>query len=283
VLDLMYITNNPQVATIAQRAGVSRIFIDLETIKKAERQAHQDSVKSNHKISDIAAIKPLLNKSDLIVRVNPIHENTSDEIEQVVYNGADIIMLPMFSTCREVEEFIKCVNGRAKICLLLETSAAHECLDDVLDLPGIDEIHIGLNDLHLSYNKDFMFELLADGTVEHICGRIAERGIRYGFGGIAKPGCGLLPSERIIAEHYRLGSSMAILSRSFCNWELVQDMNQIAHEFDTGMAEIHAFESGMASYSDEDFAHNQVLIKESVKTIVEKIQNSRKTEGVYVR
>ena len=55
-------------------------------------------------------------------------------------------------------EFI--VNKRVKTCLLLETSQALCRLDDILTLEGIDEIHIGLNDLHLSMGLDFMFELL---------------------------------------------------------------------------------------------------------------------------
>ena len=32
MLKLMYITNNPEVASIADRAGVDRVFIDLEPV-----------------------------------------------------------------------------------------------------------------------------------------------------------------------------------------------------------------------------------------------------------
>ena len=37
-LKLMYITNNPEVATIVEHAGVDRIFIDMEFIGKDARQ-----------------------------------------------------------------------------------------------------------------------------------------------------------------------------------------------------------------------------------------------------
>ena len=37
-LKLMYITNRPDVAAIAERNGVDRIFVDMEYIGKAERQ-----------------------------------------------------------------------------------------------------------------------------------------------------------------------------------------------------------------------------------------------------
>ena len=45
--------------------------------------------------------------------------------------------------------------------------------------------------------------------------------------GIASLGQGLLPSEHVIAEHYRLGSTIAILSRSFCNTDKMTDLNEI--------------------------------------------------------
>lgn len=38
MLKLMYITNVPEIASIADRAGVDRIFIDLERYGKEERQ-----------------------------------------------------------------------------------------------------------------------------------------------------------------------------------------------------------------------------------------------------
>ena len=66
--------------------------------------------------------------------------------------------------------------------LLLETKEAVECVDEVLEMGGFDEIHIGLNDLHLSYGMTFMFELLADGTVEMLCRKFREKGLPYGFG-----------------------------------------------------------------------------------------------------
>ena len=42
-LKLMYITNRPEVAQIAESAGVDRIFVDLEYIGKAQRQGGMDT------------------------------------------------------------------------------------------------------------------------------------------------------------------------------------------------------------------------------------------------
>ena len=273
-LKLMYITNNPEVAVIAQNAGTDRIMVDLETLQKAERQAHQDSVKSNHSISDISTIKPLLDTSELVVRINPLNEGTPDEIEQVINAGADIIMLPMYKTPDEVREFIKLVNGRASTYLLLETAEAEACLDEVLKLNGIDEIHIGLNDLHLSHNLSFMYELVANGTIEKLCNKIAKSGIPYGFGGIAKLGGGLLPAENVIAEHYRLGSSMVILARSFCNWENVSNMDEIKREFDDGVAEIRAYEKSLENKPEKFFIENKADLRKKVEAIVDGIKKA---------
>lgn len=248
MLKLMYITNNPQVAQIAENAGVDRIFVDLEYIGKADRQKGMDTVQSKHTLDDIKMIRSALISADLLVRINPIHEETEEycsterEIGIAIENGADILMLPYFKSVQEVRRFIKYVDGRVKTMLLLETPQAVENIDKILDIEGIDYIHIGLNDLSLGYGKKFMFELLADGTVEKICNKIFSKGIEYGFGGIAGLGQGILPAERIIVEHYRLHSSATILSRSFCNTNIITDLDEIEQIFNEGVKKIRIFE-----------------------------------------
>lgn len=153
--------------------------------------------------------------------------------------------------------------------LLVETPEAAEIIDEILALDGIDEIHIGLNDLSLGCGKKFMFELLTDGTVERLCAKFRAKGIPYGFGGIAALGKGMLPAERVIREHYRLGSTRAILSRSFCNASIVTDLSQIDQIFRTGMAEIRALEAECAAHAPEDeyYAENRRQVELAVKVI----------------
>lgn len=270
-LKLMYITNSPDVAVIAQEHGVDRIFVDLETIGKAERQADRDAVQSNHCISDIEKIKPCLSFSKMLVRVNPINAQSKSEIDAVIKAGADIVMLPMWKTVSEIKLFLDYVSSRAKTCLLLETREADGCLDDVLALPGIDEIYIGLNDLHISYELRFMFEPLANGTVERICKTIKSYGIPYGFGGIARIGKGLLPAEKVIMEHYRLGSSMAILSRSFCNTDKIGNLNEVDCIFRDGIASIRDYESTLADCNDDDYEVNKIFVRDTVASITRSV------------
>lgn len=269
-LTLMYITNDIEIALIAEKNGVERIWIDLETLGKEERQKGMNTVKSCHTVADVRRMAPLLTKSQLLVRVNPYNDESVREIDEVIIAGADLVMLPMWKTCEEVKAFISAVNGRAKTVLLLETKEAVECLESVLSVPGIDEIHIGLNDLCLSYGLTFMFELLSNGTVERLCRQISKTSIPYGFGGIACLGSGELPAERIIMEHYRLGSTRAILSRSFCNTDLVKNKQEIARIFDDNIKALRKYENDVALCSKEQFDDNKYQVAEAVRKLVQK-------------
>jgi len=272
----MYITNNPTIAEIAEKAGVDRVFIDMEYIGKEERQMGLDTVKYHHTIEDIKRIRAVIHTAELLVRVNPIHEKTPDylgsfnEINEAINAGADILMLPMFKTVEEIKRFIRYVGGRAKIMLLIETPEAANIIGDIVDIDGISEIHIGLNDLHLALHKKFMFELLTDDTVEKLCKVIAKKQISYGFGGIARLGHGDLPAEYIIAEHYRLGSTMAILSRSFCNVNKIRNPKEIEQIFKRGVQSIRDWEQKVSEFSEEDFIKNKHVVWQKVNEIVER-------------
>lgn len=274
-LKLMYITNNADVALIAQKYGVNRVWIDLETLGKEERQKGLDAVKSQHSVDDIRIIKPLLTTSEMLVRVNHWFEGSKDEIEAVIDAGADMIMLPYWKTVEEVQQFVDAVGGRCKTTLLLETKEAVDIVDDVLKIPGVDEIHIGLNDLHLSYGLDFMFELLTNGTVEMLCEKFKAAGLPYGFGGIAKIGDGAVPAEKIILEHYRLGSTRAILSRTFCDNAKIESIDEIDRVFRTNMAELREFEEYAARATEEIFMDNRQELIEAVKQVVMKVKKRK--------
>lgn len=273
-LKLMYITNDPKVAKIAEANGVDRIFVDMEYIGKDERQGGMNTVQNHHTPADVRRIKEAVTTAQVMCRVNPIHEATKaygsskEEIDEAIAAGADILMLPFFKTAAEVAEFIRLVDGRAKTLPLVETPEAVEAIDEILALPGIDEILIGLNDLSLGYGMKFMFQLLADGTVERLCLKFKQAGIPYGFGGIAALGKGMLPSEYVIREHYRLGSTCAILSRSFCNTSIVTDYGEIEEIFEHGMKEIRTLEAECEEHA-AFFRENEREVRERVRKVCE--------------
>lgn len=273
-LTLFYITNDLNVAEIAQRNGVNRIFVDLETLGKEERQKNMNTVKSNHSIDDIKRMSGVLSTSELLVRINPWNETSVQEINDVVDAGADIIMLPYWKQVDEVKKFLSAVRGRTKTTLLLETKEAVECVDEVLKL-DFDEIHVGLNDLHLSYGLTFMFELLSNGTVEMLCNKFKEKGIPYGFGGIAKLGEGLLPAEKIVMEHYRMGSSRAILSRAFCDVATVDSIESVDRIFNTNLKLLREYEKSVEFATAIEFSENKKEVAKCVNDIVENIRRRK--------
>ncbi|AZQ11102.1 aldolase/citrate lyase family protein [Shewanella khirikhana] len=214
-IKLMLITNSPEVAQFAQSCGVERIFLDLEIIGKYERQGHLDTVISNHTLEDVSKIRKVLNKSELLVRINPVHDNTEYEIERVLSAGADIVMLPMFTSVSEVNFVSELIDHRCQFIPLVETAKAANCIQDVANVKGVTEVYIGLNDLHRDLGMSFMFEPLATGLLSELVYKLKQSGKPFGFGGIACIGQGELPAELILSEHIRLNSSSVILARAF--------------------------------------------------------------------
>lgn len=288
MLNLMYITNKPVVAKIAEGAGIDWIFVDMEFIGKDNRQGGLDTVQNHHTIEDIRNVKGAIKKAKVLVRVNPIHNAlndyfaSKDEIEATIGAGADILMLPFFHSVQEVQNFVSfvkrgCEKHRkvfgedVKTCLLLETPEAAILLDEILNVSGINMIHIGLNDLHLAMGMKFMFQLLANGIVEQLARKITAKGIPFGFGGIASLHTGALPGSYVLKEHYRLGSSMVIVGRSFCNTNVISDEEEIRNIFNNGIAEIRKLEAEAQNVVDY-FNKNHQLVIESVETIVKQIK-----------
>ena len=269
MLKLMYITNDPAVAKIAADAGVDRIFIDMEVLGKAERQGGMDTVQSHHVPEDIAKVRAAIGgRAEIMARINPLNPNSQAEIDASIENGADVIMLPMWRTADDLRQLVRMVNRRAKVMPLLETDTAAEHLPEALAVPRIDQMHIGLNDLHLCYHQRFMFQLLTDGTVDRLCAGLREANIPYGFGGVGRPGSGTLPAECIIAEHYRLGSQYVILSRSFCNTGKITDLDEIRRIFTEGVADIRSVERNCAAWTQEQFDENHRRVCSCVENIV---------------
>ena len=229
-------------------------------------------VLSRHTVEDVRKIAKVLTKSELMVRVNPWNDDSPAEIEAVIAAGADRIMLPMWKSPEEVDLFLQTVNRRTQTTLLLETKEAAECLDAVLENLLLDEIHIGLNDLHLSYGLTFLFEPLVNGMVETLLEKCKAKGVPYGFGGIARIGEGLLPAERIIMEHYRLGSTRVILSRTFCNAEEITDLDAIAEVFANEVKRLRDYEASLCA---ADYLDNRKAVETIVAKIVNRIKELR--------
>lgn len=263
---LMILAADSQSATEAQHAGIDRIFYDLEYINKAERQRGRNTVISNNSIEDIPQVRKVLTTSELLVRTNPIHAYTEIEVEKAIAYGADILMLPMVMSHRDVEQYVGLIKGRAKVCIMIETAQALARIDDILSVRGVDEFFIGLNDLHISMGLSFMFEVLSGGLVEYVADKCKRKGIPFGFGGIARIGDGILPADKILAEHVRLGSSSVILSRTFkgevgdnagIKVDLCEEVNKVRQTMES-----------ITDWNKTAFAKNQQEVSQIVRQIV---------------
>lgn len=215
MIDLIQITNDPEMARRCDALPGMRLWVDLERLGKAERQAGRNTFISSHTLDDVGRVKAALQHSKLMVRVNPLNPETATEVDAVLARGADWLMLPMFTRPEELRSFCGIVAQRAPVVALLETAGALESLPEWMGTPGLHEVYVGLNDLHLSLGLRFMFEPLALGLIDKVSVQARAHGLRFGFGGIARLEEGLLPGRDVLAEHLRLGSQAVILSRTF--------------------------------------------------------------------
>ena len=133
------------------------------------------------------------------------------------------------------------MNGRARTSVLIETADALNHCDELLSVDGIDEAHIGLNDLAIDLGRESIFEALIGRLLDRIASVAAQRHIRFGFGAVAGRGCGALPidPEIVISEQARLGASVAWLGRSYGSGceklnrsELVNEVRWIRNRFE---------------------------------------------------
>lgn len=260
-MEFIAITNNVKVAKYFEECGIDDIMVDLETIGKAERQKGLNAVLSNHSFEDITKIKNVLTTSKCLVRINPIHESTKNEIDEAIARGADILMLPMFKSREEVELFIDLVGGRTACYLLLETPQALTRVDEIMRVKGIDAIHIGLNDLSLGMGLSFLFEPLIGGIVEYLANKIVARNIKFGFGGVSR----LERGRNIISEHVRLASQMVILNRDFRKYK--ETLEEILQELDIKeeINKINLFIKSLEKSSPEVLEANRLNLIEEIK------------------
>ncbi len=216
---LTLLTRDPVWALAADAAGVDRIGVDIERLGKARRQAGiPDARISDHHLHDLAPIARCLRGARAFARLNPPHEGTAHEIETALNHGARSLMLPQFRRAEEARAFVERVRGRAEVLLLLETAEALEELQDILGLPGVDELMVGLNDLSHALGMAHPMQLAASPVLAEIAAQARQQQVAFGFGGLSSPefsGEELpAPPDLLLARYAELGAHSAWLSRT---------------------------------------------------------------------
>lgn len=229
--ELCILTTCSDLISCAIRAGIDRVVVDLERCGKEERQGGRGLRVTDHEIGSITSIRSMFPDLHLVVRINPPGDCSVEEVEEVVENGATTIMLPYFRTLGQAADFLAAVKGRAKTCLLVETAEAVSILPELVRLPGLNEIHFGLNDLQISYGHRTLFEVFLNGTLERAAGTCGAVGIPYGFGGLAPLNWREYPvrSEFLVAENVRLKGARCLLGRAFVSLYQQDETGSLFH------------------------------------------------------
>ena len=273
-LRLLMVVQSPQIARFVAANGVDRLFIDLETMGKAERQAHMASWKSTQSPQDITRIREAVPDGHILMRINPLHAGSRAEIDDAIARGADSIMLPMFRTTTCLDRFFHLVGDRVQTVPLFETAEAVRLLPAIAGHPLLREAHIGLNDLHLDLGQRFLFEPIADGTLEEGCAALCEAGVPFGIGGVGRAGEGGLPPENLLGEHVRLGSTCAILSQAFHrNAQSLEDL-QKGCDFATEVEALQQIYRGFRNAGEQALEENRLQTVAKVRDVVRTIESA---------
>lgn len=271
--DFIYITNSPQIGEFITSYGVSWIMVDLEYKGKSKRQCGRNTVISSHSIADVKGMRSRLSNNNLLVRINPMDQHSQQEIDTVIDAGADAILLPFFKNKTEVGDFVKMVASRCKIFLLFETLQSIENMNDILDIGGIDYVHVGLNDLHIERNTKFMFEFMADGSINPIAHILASRKMKFGIGGVGRYGNLLPPAECILTEHIRLGSSGVILSRTFMDSSMIKSMDSFCWQFKVELDKLRNHLNKVSLNNEAELEQNRRQFHSHVSHVVATVKN----------
>lgn len=265
------ITNQPSHALMAIQAGAGRVMVDLERLGKAERQSGRNTLISDHTLEDIPAIVAVDKGVDVMVRINPYHAETEAEIHEVIARGATHIMLPMFTYASEVEKVAGMIAGRVGLIPLFEHYKAVECGDDVMAMPSVSEVYLGLNDLYISLNYKNIFIPILKGWVKRFAEKAAQHGKEFGFGGIGALGADvpILP-ELLLCEHQSLGSTRVILSRAFehaVEQEVKASSQPIGEVYRKKLQEIIQFYQESKARSDRQKQADSALLYGSIEKV----------------
>jgi hypothetical protein len=273
-LHFMMIVDDPEVAHYVSANGVKTLFVDLEWKGKEVRQPKAESWKSKQTPRDVTRIREAAPDSELLVRLNPSDEGTPGEIEDALARGADALMLPMFRDAGEVFRFHDLVRGRATVVPLFETVSSLRALPDIADSGSLDRAHIGLNDLHLELGMRFMFQPLAEGYIEESCAVLREHSIAFGIGGLARVGEGILDPALLVGEHVRLGSTWAILSRTFHRHARNLDEFMETTDLEAEIAALREIYTHFAQSSQEALELNRRRAADRVRDVLQLIAAS---------
>lgn len=278
-MQLLMILNDPGIARYVCAHDGIMPFIDMEYKGKDERQKGMDTVKSAHTLADVTRIREAVPNAHLLVRINPLDEDSPAEIEEVIARGADAIMLPMFREIDELARFLDLLRGRVTARPLFETARAVALIPRMIERLDLRTLHIGLNDLALDLRLPFMFMPLAMGLLEEPAAAMREAGVLFGIGGLARADEGIVSPRHLLGEHVRLGSRAAILSRSFHRSPTSVEQMRANMDFAAELGQLRSIHAAFSAQGPEALAQNRQLTWDKIADVAQLIEKHRSREG----
>ena len=211
-LDLLLFAGDPLTDAQAVAAGFRRFVVDWEWRGKDQRQSGADTEINHHTPETLRRLRAV-DTDERWCRLNRFGPWTPEEVETALEAGATHVLLPMVEHPREAERLVALVAGRVCPGILVETVAACAHARELAQVP-LGAVYVGLNDLAISRGRRFIFDAVADGTVERL--RDVFHPPRFGFGGMTVLDGGRpVPARLLLAEMARLHCSFTFLRRSF--------------------------------------------------------------------
>ena len=210
-------TADATLAAAADAAGVDRIGVDLEARGKAARQVGRGTWMSPHVESDLSRLRSVLRTAQLFVRIDPLGPDSRDQVERVLRQGVQVMMVPMVEDPAALADLAAAVAGRARIVALIETAAGVDRVGELAALPGVDELHLGINDLSFSLGLENRFAVLTHDASAAVADAARAAQKPLGIGGIGRAHDDRLPvpADLVYAQLPRLGATATLLGRSF--------------------------------------------------------------------
>ena len=220
-LDLVLFASAEEEVRHALDAGIQSFIVDWEFRGKAERQDGADTEINADTPADLARLQSC-GVTRRFCRINQLGAWTADEVEAAVTAGVTHLFLPMVRAPGEVEEVWRLVDGRCALGILVETTAALECLD-ALARESVDFVYVGLNDLAISRRSATIFDALLDGTVDRV--RAAFTEVPFGCAGVTAIDAGFpIPARTLLAELSRIRCDFSFARRSWRSDMTSRDM-----------------------------------------------------------
>lgn len=235
---LFLFSTDAAVIAKAVRAGVDGIIVDWENQGKKLRQERFDTQINFDTYDDLCRARQVTPEGKLICRINGFSlEHTYDEIELALRAGADEIFLPMVHHAQEARQTAELIGNRAGFNILIETSAALNCMTELSQL-SLRRAYIGLNELHIQQNSKNIFVPLMNETVVNIRNHFE---VPLGVGGVTYPPSGMpIASKYLIKEYARLGIDFSFLRRTFIRDHAQHSMEHMIHHIRNAYEEARA-------------------------------------------